>query len=193
MLDNQDPLSQLWQQQKVVPADALEVSKKWRKVKLKQRCYVVLDIFSVVAPFALIWHKSEKLDDFTMTLMLGFLSLSVLVVAYITWLRRFSFGWSNASTNQYIKQLQKQVESNIKIANLSLHSVWFTAFLMLVLHGGLYYLEVFPTDRLIDKALVTLAISAVMLPCLWIWASKRKKRFSQELLELNHLLEGGKV
>ena len=37
MVDNHDPLSQLWQQQKVVPADVLEVSKKWRKVRLKQR------------------------------------------------------------------------------------------------------------------------------------------------------------
>ena len=84
MVDNHDPLRQLWQQQKVVPADALEVSKKCRKVRLKQRCYVVLDIFSVLTPFALIWHKSEKLDDFTMTLMLVVLSLSVFVVAYIT-------------------------------------------------------------------------------------------------------------
>ena len=64
---------------------------------------------------------------------------------------------------------------------------------MLVLHGGLYYFEVFPTDILIYKALVMLAISAVMLPCIWIWAYKRKKRFSQELLELNHLLETGNV
>ncbi len=193
MVDNHDPLSQLWQQQKVVPADVLEVSKKWRKVRLKQRCYVVFNIFSVVAPFALIWHKSEKLDDFTMTLMLGVLSLSVFVVAYITWLRRFSFGWSNASTDQYIKQLQKQIESNIKIANLSLHSVWFTALIMLVLHGGLYYFEVFPTDKLIHKAIITFAIIAVMLPCIWVWAFKRKKRFSRELLELNDLLEGGKI
>jgi hypothetical protein len=193
MPDNHDPLSQLWQQQKVVPTDLLKVSKKWRKIKLKQRCYVVLDILSVAAPFALIWHRSEKLDNFTMTLMLGVLSLSVFVVAYITWLRRFSFGWSNASTDQYIKQLQKQIESNIKIANLSLNSVWFTALIMLVLHGGLYYFEVFPTDKLIHKAIITFAIIAVMLPCIWVWAFKRKKRFSRELLELNDLLEGGKV
>jgi Flp pilus assembly protein TadB len=57
----------------------------------------------------------------------------------------------------------------------------------------LYYFEVFPTDKLIHKALITFAIIAVMLPCIWVWAFKRKKRFSRELLELNDLLEGGKV
>jgi hypothetical protein len=193
MPDDHDPLSQLWQQQQVAQPDLLEVSKKWRKVRLKQRCYVGLDIVSVLAPFALIWHKSESLDNFTMKLMLGVISLSVLVVVYITWLRRFSFGWSNTATDQHIQRLQKQIESNIKIANLSLHSIWFVVLLMVVLHVGLYYFEVFPPDRLIRKVLITFAINAVALPCIWVWASKRKKRFSRELLELNHLLEGSKV
>jgi Flp pilus assembly protein TadB len=125
--------------------------------------------------------------------MLGVISLSVLVVVYITWLRRFSFGWSNTATDQHIQRLQKQIESNIKIANLSLHSIWFVVLLMVVLHVGLYYFEVFPPDRLIRKVLITFAINAVALPCIWVWASKRKKRFSRELLELNHLLEGSKV
>lgn len=193
MPDNHDPLSQLWQQQQVAQPNFSAVSKKWRKVRLKQRCYVVLDIVSVVAPFALLWHKSEALDDLTLKLMFGVILLSVFVVAYITWLRRFSLGWSNTSTDQHIQRLQKQIENNIKIANLNLHSVWFTALLMVVLHAGLYYFEVFPADKLMRKVFVTLAISAVVLPCIWVWASKRKKRFSRELLALNNLLEGSKV
>ena len=193
MSDNQDPLNQLWQQQDVVQPDLSEVSKNWHKVRLKQRCYVALDLFSLLIPFGILWLNAEKLNRFTMTLMLGLMPLLVLFVAYITWLRRFSFGWSNVSTDQYIQRLQKQIESNIKIANLSLHSIWFCAVFFMVFYSGLYYFDVFPMDRLIRKGMIMLAINAVMLPCIWIWASKRKKRFIKEQAELNNLLVGTKI
>jgi len=190
MSDNQDPLNQLWQQQEVVQADLSEVSSRWRKVKFKQWCYVVLDVLSVIIPCIFIWLNADKLERFSMTLVVGVMSLSVVFVIYITWLRRFSFGWSNVSTDQHIQKLHKQIESNIKIANLSLHSVWFLAVLTVVFYGSLYYFEAFPIDRFIRKVTITLGIHTVMLPCIWIWASKRKQRFTKELLELNNLLEG---
>ena len=192
MSDKQDPLNQLWQQQEFAQPDFSELSKKWRKVRCKQCCYVALDFLSLIIPLGIIWLNAEKLDRFTMTIVVGVMSLSCITVAYITWLRRFSFGWSSESTDQHIQRLQKQIESNIKIANLSLYSVWFVAVLMVVFHGGLYYFEAFPIDRLIRKIFITLAINAVILPCIWIWASKRKKRFTKELSELSHLLRGAK-
>jgi hypothetical protein len=193
MSDNQDPLNQLWQQQDVAEPDVSELSKKWRKVRYKQFCYVALDLSSVIIPSGFIWLNAETLDRFTMMLALGIMSLSFLAVVYITWLRRFSLSWSNVSTDQHIQRLQKQIESNIKIANLSLHSVWFLVVLTVVFYGGLYYFEVLPMDRLIHKFKITLVINTVILPCIWIWASKRKKRFTKELLELNNLLEGSKL
>ena len=116
MSDNQDPLSQLWLQQEVAQADISQVSKKWRKVRFKQRCYVVLDVLSVIIPFVFIWLNADKLERFSMTFVVGFMSFSVVALVYITWLRRFSFGWSDTSTDQHIQRLQKQIESNIKIA-----------------------------------------------------------------------------
>jgi hypothetical protein len=193
MSDDQDPLNQLWQQQDVVQSDLSEVSKKWRKVRFKQCCYVVLDVLSVIIPFVFIWLNGDKLEPFSMTFVVGFMSLAVVALVYITWLRRFSFGWSGTSTNQHIQRLQKQIESNIKIANLSLHSVWFLAVLTVVLYGGLYYFEVFPVDKTIRKLTITMAINVVALPGVWIWASKRKKRFIKELAELNNLLGGTKL
>jgi hypothetical protein len=190
MPDNKDPLSQLWQSQEVVQPDLTQVSKKWRKVRFKQRCYVALDLFSLVIPFAIIWFKADQIDSFTMALATSVMSLSVVAVIYITWLRRFSLGWSNLSTDQHIQHLQKQIQNNIKIATLSLHSVWFIVVLMTVFYGVLYYFEVFPEDRWMQKVLVTAAINAVAMPCIWIWAARRKKRFSKELAELNYLLKG---
>jgi hypothetical protein len=192
MSDNQDPLSQLWLQQEVAQADISQVSKKWRKVRFKQRCYVVLDVLSAIIPLVFIWLNADKLDRFSMTFVVGFMSLSVVALIYITWLRRFSFGWSDTSTDQHIQRLQKQIESNIKIANLSLHTVWFLAVLTVVFYAGLYYFEVFPTDKFIRKVTITLAIYIVLFPCIWLWASKRKKRFIRELAELNNLLAGTK-
>lgn len=193
MFENKDPLSQLWQDQKVEQADLSQVSKKWRKVRFKQRCYVALDFLSLLIPFAIIWYKAEQIDSYTMTLVLGVMAVSVVAVIYITWLRRFSLGWSNASTDQHIQQLQKQIQNNIKIANLSLHSVWFLVLLLVGFYGSLYYFEVFPYEKLLDKILFALAINGVALPGVWIWAAKRKKRFCKELVELNHLLNGNKA
>lgn len=190
MIENRDPLRQLWQEQKVEQADLSKVSKKWRKVRLKQRCYVLLDFCSLLIPLVIIWFNAAKLDSYTMALVLGVMALSVVMVIYITWLRRFALGWSNVSTEQHIQQLQKQIQSNIKIANLSLHSVWLVMVLFMGFYGILYYFEVFPYEKWLDKVIFTLAINVVALPGVWVWASRRKKRFSKELTELNHLLQG---
>jgi len=190
MSEHQDPLSQLWQNQKVEQADLSAVSKKWRKVRLKQRCYVALDFISLVIPSIFIWFKAEQIDSFTMAMVLCAICLSVVMVFYITWLRRFSLGWSNASTEQHIQQLQKQIQNNIKIANLSLHSVWVVMVVFIAFFWTLYYFQVFSPEKLMDKILLSLKINAVVLPCVWIWAFRRKKRFSKELTELNLLLHG---
>jgi len=76
---------------------------------------------------------------------------------------------------------------------LSLHSVWFVTLLTVIFYAGLYYFEVFPEDRFIRKLTVTLGIHAVVMPGIWVWASRRKKRFIKELSELTKLLAGIKV
>jgi hypothetical protein len=192
MADNQDPLKQLWLQQEVVLPDISQVSKRWHKVRLKQWCYVALDVLSLCFCFLIVWHNAGKLDGLSMTFMVVVMLVSAVFVAYITWLRRFSFGWSSASTDEHIQRLLKQIENNIKIAILSLHSVWFVTLLTVVFYASLYYFEVFPEDRFIRKLTITLGIHAVVMPGIWIWASRRKKRFSKELAELKQLLIGTK-
>lgn len=188
--ESQDPLNQLWQNQKVEQADLTQVSKKWRKVKFKQRCYVALDFISVIIPAIFIWFKAGQIDKFTMALLFAVMSLAVVMVFYITWLRRFALGWSNASTEQHIQRLQKHIQNNIKIATLSLHSVWIIVVLFIFFYGVLYYFQVYPPEKLMHKMTISLAINAVALPCVWVWALRRKTRFTKELAELNHWLHG---
>ncbi len=190
MTNNHDPLSELWQRQQVVQTDLSQISKKWQTLRLKQRCYLAVDIISLLIPLLIIWLKFEQLDSYTLGLVFIVMLIGVIAVIYITWLRRFALGWSNEATDQHIKNLQKQIQNNIQIATLSLHSVWIVLILLVVFYGLLYQLNVYPVAQFWQKVHFTLAINALALPAIWIWAKKRKKRFVNELVELKALLAG---
>jgi hypothetical protein len=189
MLDSQDPLNKLWQGQTAEQPDIQAITNKWRWVKVKQRVYVCLDVLSVVIPFGFIWHSMDRLDVFTQRYMMGLLILFVPFVAYLTWLRRFSLGWSSESTDQYIQRLQKQLANNSKIAFITKHSIWPVIVIIGIQQFSLYYYDVFPIENLIRKAVFSLSIVAVLFIGIWIWADKRQKRFDKERDDLNKLLK----
>jgi hypothetical protein len=193
MPDIQDPLSQLWQGQTAEQPDIKAITKKWRWTKVKQRLYVCLDMLSVVIPFVLIWQYMDELDIVTKRIVLAILLLSIPFVVYLTWLRRFSLGWSSESTEKYIQQLQKQLANNSKIAFMTKHSIWPVLVLIGIQYFALFYYDVFPIEKLIRKAVISSCIVAVVFIAMWIWADKRQKRFDKELLELNNLLDGTKL
>jgi hypothetical protein len=193
MSDIQDPLSQLWQGQTAEQPDINAITKKWRWTKVKQRLYVCLDVLSVVIPFVFIWQYMDELDIVTKRIVLAILLLSIPFVVYLTWLRRFSLGWSSESTEKYIQQLQKQLANNSKIAFITKHSIWPVLVLLGIQYFALFYYDVFPIEKLIHKAVISSCIVAVVFIAMWIWADKRQKRFDKELLELNNLLDGTKL
>ncbi|MGS2721042.1 hypothetical protein [Paraglaciecola aestuariivivens] len=190
MHENPDPLTQLWQNQTVEQADLAALSKKWRRVKYKQRAYVALDFGCLLLAGGIIALKFERLDPIVLALMSIVMLIGFASVLYVTWLRRFSLGWSQDNTELHIKNLQKQIHNNIKIAQLSKYSVWALLAFFAVFNALLFYFEIFPEAIFWQKFYLTLVINAVALPCLWIWANKRKKRFELELAELKSLLLG---
>jgi hypothetical protein len=185
MSDNHDPLNQLWQGQTAEQPDIQAITKKWRWTKVKQRLYVCLDVLSVVIPSVLVWKYMDKLDVFTQRYMIGLLFISIPFVAYLTWLRRFSLGWSSESTEQYIQRLQKQLANNSKIAFITKHSVWPVLVLIGIQHFSLFYYDVYPMEQLIRKVVISWFIVTVMFIAIWIWADKRQKRFDAERDDLN--------
>lgn len=189
MSDKHDPLNQLWQGQTAEQPNIQAITKKWRWTKVKQRVYVCFDVLSVVIPFGFIWHSMDKLDVFTQRYLMGLLILSVPFVAYLTWLRRFSLGWSSESTDQYIQRLQKQLANNSKIAFITKHSIWPVLVLIGIQHFSLFYYDVFPIEQLIRKAVISSLIVTVMFIAIWIWADKRQKRFDAERDDLNKLFK----
>jgi hypothetical protein len=192
MSNNQDPLSQLWQEQKVEKIDLDAISKKWRKIKLKQHLYVFFDLLCLLPFLIVVIYFKDKFDGFTIVYMYGLTVMSLGFVIYVIWLRRFSLGWSKASTEQHIQGLRKQLLNNIKIALLTKHSMWFALIVIIFHQVGLIYLEVFPPDKLLRKALISFSIIGVMWPAVWIWADKRAKRFKRELSIFNELVGAAK-
>lgn len=189
MTNNQDPLNQLWQQQSAETPDIAGISRQWKRLQLKQRLYVTMDIMSVLIPLVLILFYADKLDRFTFLFILCVMVLSLPFIVYLTWLRRFSLGWSSSNTEQYIQKLRKQITNNIKIAYVTKHSIWPTIFIPVVHFGGLYYLDIMPPEKIFAKAPIVIGFVAVMSIGIWIWANKRQKRFSKDLVHLNNLLD----
>ena len=65
MTNDNDPLSQLWQEQKVEKPDLAAISKKWRSIKIKQRLYVFLDLSSVIFLVVILMLLNDKFSTFT--------------------------------------------------------------------------------------------------------------------------------
>lgn len=188
MPKNQDPLSQLWQQQEVQKPDLTVINKAWRSMQIKQKLYACLDVFGLILPILMLYLNREKLDDFTAGYFIVLTVLLLPFVAYILWLRRFSMGWSSESTERHIYNLKRQIASNIKIAALGKLSIWPIGVLIVLHYVGLFYFDVLPIDKLIRKGLISLCVFVVLFPTMWIWATRRENRFKKELTELNNLL-----
>jgi hypothetical protein len=192
MSDNYDPLSQLWLEQDVEKIDLDVIKKKWRITELKQRLYLLIDIFSTLFVFAILYFMGDELDHFTYKIfvVLNIICLGYLV--YVTWLRRFSLGWSDLAAEQHIQKLKKQINNNILIANLSKSSVYLLLVIVVVHEIGLYYFELTPPEKLMRKLIFDIVFHAIALPSMWIWADRRCKRFKRELTALNELFGSSK-
>lgn len=168
MSDNQDPLSQLWQSQKVESPDINAIKKKWQKVKLKQRFYMSIDLVSTLMVFVILYFFGKDMDNFTYKMFLGLSIICVGYLAYVAWLRRFSIGWSDLAAELHIQKLKKQISNNIKIANLSKYSVYLILVFIVMHQVGMFYFEVFEPEKLVRKALLSLVFYGIGLPLLWI-------------------------
>ena len=183
MPDNHDPLSQLWQHQEVQRIDIDAIKKKWRITELKQRLYLAIDVVSSLSLFVIIYFMGDELDHFTYKIFVGLSIVCFGYLLFVTWLRRFSLGWSDLAVEQHILKLKKQISNNILIANLSKSSVYLILVVVVVHEIGLFYFDLASRDKLIFNVV----FNTIWLPIVWIWADRRAKRFKRELIALNVL------
>ena len=58
---------------------------------------------------------------------------------------------------------------------------------------GMFYFDDVVLETAVRKGLISLAILAVFTPPFWLWANRRAKRFTRELMQLEQALEQDKV
>lgn len=188
MTDNHDPLSQLWQEQKVEKPDLEAISKKWRSIKIKQRLYVFLDLSSVIFCVVILMFLNDKLSTFSRLMFICMTLISAIWVIYNTWLRRFSLGGTELSTDGYLLRLKKQLNNSITIATMCKHSVWPILAFIILHEVGMAYFYGIDGEKFTRKILILGVLHGVLMPATWVWADRRAKRFKRELAALNDLL-----
>lgn len=185
MSDNPNQLESLWQKQETTSPDLTLLKKTWRTVKIKQKVYLLSDLFAfLVGPLMLFWLYSS-LNAYQVFFVVCTLIIAAGFTIYLIWLRRFSFLGDQSATGDYLQLLKSQYRQNIKIAQASKYSAYVIPVIFFSFLFGGYWLEIFELEKLIRKAIWLVLSSAIFLPILWIWADKRAKRFEQELARLD--------
>lgn len=188
MSDNSNQLESLWQKQQTSAPDLTLLKKTWRSVKIKQKLYLLSDVFAFsVGPLILFWFYSS-LSPYQIFFVIITLFISAGFTIYLIWLRRFSFLGDHSATGDYLELLKSQYRQNIKIAQASKYSAYIIPLIFVSFLFGGYWFEIFELEKLAQKALWLALASIVSLPMLWIWADKRAKRFEQELARLEELV-----
>lgn len=184
-----DRLSSLWQQQKVSAIDSQLIKTKWKKTKLKQRCYFIVDFVSVLLMIGLFYFTSEKLGIFGKVWMMMLVILTLGFTIYYSYLRRFALTWTNLSTGSHIEQLKHQFNSNIRIATLNRQTTYWMPLILILFYLGAFIFDELSFEKMVEKGLVTVFVLSILCPILWVWANQRAKRFQKELDALEHILE----
>lgn len=187
MSDDSQQLESLWRQQQTLTPDMALLKKTWRRVKLKQRLYLILDILAcLMGPFILLWVYQD-LSSFQKYWVITVIIFTLGFTAYLIWLRRFSLMSKKSATGDYLELLKSQYRQNVKIAHASKLSVYALPPIFACFLAAAYWLDGIETDKLINKTLLICGIFIVFLPTVWVWADKRAKRFKRELAKLESM------
>lgn len=187
MADNND-LAELWQSQKTIELDITELEAKYKWFNAKQRLFFALDWISLLPLVWVYTHMREKLSTFWLLFFVCIGVLAVAQVGYLTWLRRYSLGAQQQSTERYFETMLLKLHNGKKIA---LFTAWSSVFIFPICIVVAWYAE--SGEPLKYPMLIKLTVSWVltMVACLWFFLLRAKK-FSREIAELEKWLESAK-
>ena len=189
----ENSLNSLWQQQQTESVGIESIKRKWLNIKLKQRVYFVVDFVGVLFMVAVCYFAFDKMGLFAKTWMAILTFFAGATAVYFSYLRRFALNWSNEGTGSYIEQLKKQLNSNIRIAKLNRDMSLWMILAIAIFYVGMFYFDEVVLETAVRKGLISLAILAVFTPPFWLWANRRAKRFTRELMQLEQALDQDKI
>lgn len=189
MMNEQDPLANLWQQQKVKVPGTEKLQGMWQKEKRKQYWYVFLDLAGLAVVPLLFIFLYQKLHWFELLWLVLVGVLSLAFTAYVIWLRRLALFQQSASTSNYLSLMEKQYQHNIQLARSTKLVVYAMPVLFAVMFIGAWYFNYYPVDNLLTKVWISAAILGVLLGIIWVWADRREFDFRQKLVEFKSQID----
>lgn len=189
-MNDNDPFSRLWQQQKVTDVNLPALKRQWRRVKISQWTYFTLDLLSTIMLPVMLYFIYQQLNTYEVIWFVGLALLSLGFFAYLVWLRRFSlgFGKERLALSNYYELVKAQYQQNIKLARLSkTTALWMPAIMLSFLLVG-YFSEAFEGDALLRKLTFSVVFLGILTPGIWIWAHKREQKFRRALDNLQNTL-----
>lgn len=179
-------LTSLWQAQPVATIDVEKIQRDYRKQTIKQRCYMLLDIFGMMPAVVLVWYTWEDFSTVAAGMIVGLGVVMVPIVGYLIWLRRVTAFGRARSTTDYLEQLSRQMKNNARIAWLTKHSAWLTPLFI-----GVFYLVIFLQGELPEEKYAVvgggLAGMCILMAGFFRWAQKREQRFMRQFEALVEL------
>lgn len=186
MTEQHNELAELWQAQPVTAIDVAQIRRDYRRQRVKQRCYMVLDILGVVPVLLLAWFKWDALSSAAATMIVVLGSILLPLLGYLLWLRRIAAFGSNVSTTDYLARLTQQMHNNARIAWLTKHSSWLTPLFITAFYAVMYLRQELPESKYVLVASF-IGLMGLIMPGIFWWASRRQARFSQQARALTEL------
>ncbi len=185
MSNKPNDLEALWHQQTVSTVDSEQLQKQWKILRFKQYFYLLMDISSVLALPIIVYLFPKELSTFEFVWFSFVFVLVFVMFLCIVWMRRYSLGFKvdAGNTNEFVERFRLQYKQNIRIAYWNKILCFVTPLIFMLYLVVAYFGEYVQPDVLIKKAKLLMGMSAVCMPLLWIWASKREQKFKKRLAE----------
>ena len=179
--EQKDPLEHLWQQQPTRNIDPEVLKRRVVKMRLKQALYALIDFLGIAVCAAMILNYRDDMSAFFFNLVLVVILLNLIYVSYVFYLRRFVLFNQSQSTREYMTTLNKQIRSNVRIAEYTKHSCWISFILVVVLFLVIGVTEDISLDEWRRKLAMGIGVAALFCIPLWFWSRGREAKFRREL------------
>ncbi len=183
-MSEQEPLENLWQQQRVDVPSSKKLQVLWLKEKQNQYLFLLLDLFGLCVVPVLFLLLYQELHWFELLWLVLVEMLALAFTVYVIWLRRLALFQRSASTSKYLSLMEKQYQQNIQLARSTKLVVYAMPVLFTVMFVGAWYFDYYAADYLLNKIGISAVILALILVPIWIWTGKREAAFRQKLVSL---------
>ncbi|GAA0358632.1 hypothetical protein GCM10009092_23550 [Bowmanella denitrificans] len=189
MNEKPDPLLQDWQSQQVELPDLADLKAKWRKNRIRQWTWVVLDWLSVVL-MGVVYFYLDLDHWFKQAWFIAMFVFTLGAAAWNTWLRRLSLFSSRGNLTDHLHRLRAQSINNIRLARLTQGALVFLLVCFALYLVGIWLVDAPPWESFRIKLLRSILFLSFMSLLAWWWAIRLLRKARQQLDWLESIQRG---